>query len=301
MSERFRLPLLVPSLCWGVLLSPALLFVNVAVEANAWEAEVQSDDGNTGINDGSGRTRGEKSRDRHHVAGDQSEDTAAFWSEDRLRKAGFQPLFVGKDLKRWRLEKGHQGHWTIQNGVLHYDGKAEQRKSFDKSLWTQDSFGDLELYAEWRLSAEPSLKEHPIVLWNGDFLRDEDGNRITRPHLDAGDSGIYFRGHFPCQANIWSQDLGSGEINGYRTNRSLPVRLRQSCLPFEKADRPFGEWNAFWIRLKNSQMTVNLNGRLVLESGVLPDLPASGPIGLQHHGDPIEFRNIWVKELSVNE
>jgi hypothetical protein len=232
-------------------------------------------------------------------AAERSND--GFLSADTLRSEGFQPLFVGTDLDQWNLQPGHRGHWVAADGVIRYDGKAEQKKSFDKSLWTKDSFGELELYVEWCLSAEPKMKEHPIVLWNGDFLRDEAGARITRPHLDAGDSGIYFRGHFHCQANIWSQELGSGEINGYRTNQKLPVKLRQSCLPFEYADRPLGEWNAFRIRLKNDRMTVTLNGRIVLQSEALPELPATGPIGLQHHGDPIEFRNIWIKELSSDE
>lgn len=229
------------------------------------------------------------------------EHGSGFWNAEHLRGEGFEPLFVGTGLERWDVQPGHRGHWTIAEGVIHYDGKAEQKKSFDKSLWTKDSYGELELYVEWRLAAEPTIKEHPIVLWNGDFLRDKKGARITRPRQDAGDSGIYFRGHFPCQANIWSQELGSGEINGYRTNRSLPVKLRQSCLPFAKADRPFGEWNVFRIRLKDDRMSVNLNGTPVLQSEPLPDLPATGPIGLQHHGDPIEFRNIWIKELPSNE
>jgi hypothetical protein len=224
-----------------------------------------------------------------------------FLSADSLRSEGFKPLFVGETLDGWKVDPGHRGHWVVRDGVIHYDGKAEQKKSFDKSLWTKRSFGELELYVEWCLSAEPKTKEHPIVLWNGDFLRDDEGKRMTRPYLDAGDSGIYFRGHFPCQANIWSQALGSGEINGYRTNQNLPVKLRQSCLPFFNADRPLGEWNAFRIRLQDDRMTVNLNGRPVLQSEPLPDLPASGPIGLQHHGDPLEFRNIWIKELSADE
>ena len=218
-----------------------------------------------------------------------------FMNAADLEASGFQPLFVGSDLKQWNVQPGHEGHWVVRDGVIAYDGKSEQKRSFDKSLWTKESFGELEFYCEWRLSAEPKTKEHPIVLWNGDFLRDESGKRITRPHLDAGDSGIYFRGHFPCQANIWSQELGSGEINGYRTNKKLPVKLRQSCLPFKFADNPLGEWNAFRITLKESRMKVRLNGELVLESEELPELPPTGPIGLQHHGDPLEFRNIWVK------
>ena len=226
-----------------------------------------------------------------------AESNPGMMSTQQLQTAGFMPLFTGQDLGKWKVEPGHKGHWVVRSGVIHYDGKAEQKRSFDKSLWTKESFGELEFYCEWRLSAEPKMKEHPIVLWNGDFLRDESGKRITRPHLDAGDSGIYFRGHFPCQANIWSQALGSGEINGYRTNRKLPVRLRQSCLPFKFADKPLGQWNAFRITLKDDRMTVKLNGQLVLQSEPLPELPAKGPIGLQHHGDPLEFRNIWVRNV----
>ncbi|MFK8113156.1 MAG: DUF1080 domain-containing protein [Rubripirellula sp.] len=226
---------------------------------------------------------------------------AGFMTANVLQSEGFEPLFRGDSLDQWNVQPGHEGHWIIKDGVIHYDGKAEQKKSFDKSLWTKKAFGELELYVEWCLSAEPKTKEHPIVLWNGDFLRDDAGKRITRPRLDAGDSGIYFRGHFPCQANIWSQALGSGEINGYRTNQKLPVKLRQSCLPFAFADRPLGQWNSFRIRLQHDRMKVTLNGQVVLHSDPLPDLPATGPVGLQHHGDPLEFRNIWIKELSADE
>lgn len=227
-----------------------------------------------------------------------AEASDGFLNAEQLRSEGFTPLFRGDNLDRWNVQPGHVGHWTVApGGVLHYDGNATQKKSFDKSLWTKESYGELEFYVEWRLPPEPVMKPHPIVLWNGDFLRDESGKRITRPHLDAGDSGIYFRGHFPCQANIWSQELGSGEINGYRTNRNLPVKLRQSCLPFKYADHPLGQWNAFRIRLAGDRMTVHLNGQLVLQSDPLPDLPPTGPVGLQHHGDEIEFRNIWIKEL----
>ncbi|MCA9135358.1 MAG: DUF1080 domain-containing protein [Planctomycetales bacterium] len=229
---------------------------------------------------------------------DDTSTATEFMAAAELQRDGFAPLFVGQNLNQWDLQPGHVGHWiATDQGVLHYDGKATQKKNFDKSLWTKKSFGELEFYVEWRLPPEPVMKPHPIVLWNGDFLRDDQGNRITRPHLDAGDSGIYFRGHFPCQANIWSQELGSGEINGYRTDTKLPVKLRQSCLPFKYADKPLGQWNAFRIKLAQDRMTVWLNGQLVLESDKLPDLPASGPIGLQHHGDEVEFRNIWIKEL----
>lgn len=239
--------------------------------------------------------------ERKDPSGAAASETPASMTRAELREQGFRPLFAGKDLSHWDVQTGHQGHWrATDQGVIEYDGQAEQQSGRDKSLWTQESFGDVQLYVEWRFTSEPKMKPHPIVLWNGDFLRDERGRRITRPRPDAGDSGILFRGTTKCQANIWCQEMGSGEINGYRTDQSLPVLVRRSCIPFINADRPPGQWNAFLITLRD-RMCVRLNGQVVLRSEPLPGLPARGPIGLQHHGDPIEFRNIWVKELTGND
>ena len=163
--------------------------------------------------------------------------------------------------------------------------------------------GDFTLYVEWRLPREPAMKEQPIVLYNGDFLMEESDpkKRVTRLRPDAGDSGFYFRGSKKCQANIWSQELGSGEINGYRTDKSMPPEVRRGCIPIVNADRPFGEWNAFEITIVSNRMTVVLNSRKVIDAVPLPDLPAEGPIALQHHGDPVQFRELWVKELEAKK
>ncbi|MBC8868635.1 MAG: DUF1080 domain-containing protein [Planctomycetes bacterium] len=228
---------------------------------------------------------------------DDDSTVAGHRSSDDLKRQGFQPLFDGKSLNGWDVQAWHEGHWVARDGVIDYDGGVKRKRGQDPSLWTSGEFGDFVLYVEWRLSAEPEMKPQPIVLYNGDFLRDEDGNRITRPRLDAGDSGILMRGILKCQANIWSQELGSGEINGYRTDRSMPQEVRRACIPIRNADRPFGEWNAFEITLKGECMTVVVNGQQVISAARLPDLPAKGPIGLQHHGDSVQFRNLWIKEL----
>jgi hypothetical protein len=226
-------------------------------------------------------------------------DTAGVMSPDQLRAAGFQPLIENDSLDAWDMKPGHKGHWVAKDGVIDYDGKAGGKDFDHKSLWTKKSFGDIELYAEWRLPMKPIMKPHPIVLYNGDFLMKEDDptKRETRPHLDAGDTGILFRGTSKCQANIWSQDLGSGEINGYRTDKKMPQSTRRACIPMKDADHPFGEWNNFLVTIKGNRMTVDANGERVINEAELPDLPKSGPIGLQHHGDPAQFRQIWVKPL----
>ncbi len=222
-------------------------------------------------------------------------ESAHMLSDAYLKERGFQPLLNGDSLAGWDVKPWHVGHWTVQNGVINYDGRGEHKRFSENTLWTKRDFGDFELYVEWRLSAKPEMKPQPIVLYNGDFLRDNKGQRITRLRLDAGDSGILMRGILKCQANIWSQELGSGEVNGYRTDRKMSQEVRRACIPIRNADRPFGEWNYFLITLTGEQMTVVLNGQKVIDAVHLPDLPPKGPIGLQHHGDSVQFRRPFIR------
>ncbi len=214
--------------------------------------------------------------------------------------AGFVSLLDGVSFQGWKYLAGHRDHWTIHDGVIHYDGQAEGPRR-ERDLWSEAEFGDFELIVDWRLTAKPTIKPHPIVLPNGDFDRDAQGKRKTYPHLDAGDSGLYLRGSSKCQINIWSQELGSGEINGYRTDRQLPEEVRKACLPRKKADKPFGQWNRFAITMRGDRLTVALNGETVICGARLPGVAPTGPIALQHHGDPIEFRNLFIRKLEKTD
>jgi hypothetical protein len=208
---------------------------------------------------------------------------------------GMTSLFDGLTFNGWKFKDGFKGHWVAKDGIIVYDGKATGAGG--KDLWTEKEYGDFELIADWRLSMTPKMKGHPIVLPNGDFDLDENGKRKTTPKLDAGDTGIYLRGSTKAQLNIWSQDLGSGEINGYRTDKKQPADVRLACIPLKKADKKFGEWNRFFATVRGERVTVMLNGEKVIDNARLPGMPAKGPIGLQHHGDPGEFRNLYIKDL----
>ena len=224
-------------------------------------------------------------------------ENAGLMSPNQLRGAGYQPLVESNSMDAWELQPWHKGHWTIGDGVVKYDGKGESKNFQQNDLWTKKHYGNLEMYGEWRLPSTPAMKPHPIVLYNGDFLLDANHKRVTRPHLNAGDSGIMFRGTSKAQANIWSQELGSGEINGYRTDKAMPPAVRRADVPIKNADRPLGQWNAMHVTLQGNKMSVDNNGERVINEAELPGLPKTGPIGLQHHGDPVEFRQLWVKEL----
>ncbi len=130
------------------------------------------------------------------------------------------------------------------------------------SLRTAKDYGDFELYVDWKIGKK-------------------------------GDSGIYLRSN--PQVQIWDDPIGSGGLYNNQKNPSKPTKV---------VDKPVGEWNTFHIIIKGDKVTVDLNGERVVDNVTMENytdrskpLPATGTIELQHHGNPIEFRNIYVKEL----
>lgn len=202
-------------------------------------------------------------------------------------------LFNGEDLTHWKDDPGHKGHWTAKNGILSYDGKSEAK---EKDLWTEKEYGDFVLVADWRLPTKPEKKKRPVILPTGEYEM-EDGKPKEVEVMDAGDSGIYLRGSSKSQVNIWCWPIGSGEVYGYRTDKDMPAEVKAGVTPKVKADKAPGQWNRFIITMKGDRLTVDLNGKRVIENAKLPGVAKTGPIGLQHHGDAVEFANVFIRPL----
>jgi len=207
---------------------------------------------------------------------------------------GFRSLYTGLDLRGWKQEPGHKGHWQAKDWILDYDGKSE---AGDKNLWTQEEFANFTLIVDWRLPAEPKIDNVPVVLPDGSEATDSQGKPLTVAVPDAGDSGIYLRGDSKSQINIWNWPVGSGEIWGYRTDKNMPAEVRKAATPILNADNPPGQWNRFEITVVGERVTVKVNGKTVIRQAELPGLPKRGAIALQHHGDLVQFANIFIKEL----
>jgi hypothetical protein len=207
---------------------------------------------------------------------------------------GLRPMYSGLDLRGWKMDPGHAGHWQARDYMLVYDGKSEAR---DKNLWTEKEYGDFLMVVDWRLPGKTRPVARPVVLPNGDDAKNPDGTRKNLVIPYAGDSGILPRGSAKAQVNITCNNIGSGELYGYRTDRKLPPDVRVAAIPRLKADTPPGQWNRFVITMKGDRLTVLLNGQKVIDNAQLPGIPPRGPIGLQHHGDPVEFANLFIKEL----
>ncbi len=205
-------------------------------------------------------------------------------NEEGVKAAGFTKIFDGKTLNGWKTAPDTT-NWTAALGILSHNGKP----GTIKDLWSEKSYGDLTLVFDWRWSGRGPTKSQPVV--------QPDGTENGRSEIEELDSGVYLRGSSKSQVNLWNWTVGSGEVYGYRTDGKMPPDVKAGVTPKVKADKPLGEWNRTQITLKGDLLTVTLNGQIVIENAKLPDVPASGPIGFQHHGSAIQFANVWIKEL----
>jgi len=217
--------------------------------------------------------------------------TPAISAEQSARSdEGFTPLYNGVDFTGWKFTPAHEGHFKASDWKIAFDGEGED-------LWSERSFKDFILICDWRWTAKPVTNNLPIILASGEYELNPDGTQAKRPTPESGDSGIYLRGSSKSQVNMWCWPIGSGEVYGYRTDAAMTPQVRAGVTPKANADAPIGEWNRFIITMKGDALTVVLNGTTVLEQARLPGVAESGPIALQMHHSPIEFANIYIKEL----
>jgi len=200
-----------------------------------------------------------------------------------VRAQGFKPLFDGKSLAGWKHDEGID-NWHVKSGILKHTGKGGPTPH----LWSEGEYGDFTLVFDWRWSGRGEMKTQHHIL--------PDGSRGEPAEVEELDSGVFLRGEVKSQVNLWNWPVGSGEVWGYRTDPSTPADVRAAVTPKEKADRPIGEWNRMMITMKGEILNVDLNGRHVIRDARLPGVPARGAVGLQHHGQAIDFANIWIKE-----
>jgi hypothetical protein len=219
---------------------------------------------------------------------------------------GYVSLFNGKDFTGWKVPEGDNGHWKVLDGVIDYDARSEA--AGDKHLWTDREYTDYSLIVDWRIKETPFLNPRAMqILPDGSEAKGPDGKPLQIPTPDS-DSGILLAGSMKHQVNIWCWSVGSGEMYGVRRDMANPPEVRAGATPVVKADNPVGKWNRYEITVSKGKVTVVLNGQTVLPGVTIPDLPAHGPIGLQHHGamkdgvwtsppSLVQFRNVFIKEL----
>lgn len=193
-------------------------------------------------------------------------------------------LFDGKTLDQWEAGGGKPAEWLVENGY------AEVRKH---DIRTKAAFGDYQLHLEFATPANVDPKETGQARGNsGVFLAD----RYEVQVLDSYDNATYFDGQ--C-GSIYKQ---------------MP--------PMVNACKKPGEWQTYDILFESPRfkddgsverpgyVTLLHNGVVVLnhfelQGNTYYDQPPAYkkhpprmPIHLQNHGNPVRYRNIWLREMT---
>lgn len=192
-------------------------------------------------------------------------------------------VLLGKNSHAFEAVKGGDMPWSFEDGILTVKAKTG-------AISSEQSFGDMQLHLEWRSPAKIEGKTSQQV----------------------GNSGVFLQSRYEVQI------LDSYENRTYSNGQAASI-YKQS-IPLVNASKPPLEWQSYDIIYKAPMF--DKNGSLlspayvtILHNGVLvqnhvelkgatefigpPSYIAHGPlpIMLQDHGNPIKFRNIWVREL----
>jgi hypothetical protein len=192
-------------------------------------------------------------------------------------------LFDGKDLSHWLQEDGSAAKWKVENGYMEVLAKSGGIRS-------KQPFGDCQLHVEF---AEP-------VPAHGESQ-------------ERGNSGVFLMGLYEVQV------LDSYENKTYADGQAAAMYGQYP--PLVNASLPPGLWQTYNIvfhgprfdksgkLLRPARITVFHNGVLVQDNVELTGPTAHGqrppykqtpeqlPLGLQDHGMPVRYRNIWIREL----
>ncbi len=191
-----------------------------------------------------------------------------------LNPSGWQDLFAG-DLSDAIMFVPNT--WSFPDGELTRLGGSY--------IYTQKQYGDFILDLEYKLSPNAN---------SGVFIRIGDLKNVV-------DTGIEVQIHE-------TTDGGKHGQNG-----AIYDCLSPKSMPGKKA----GEWNHYTITCKANKIYVVLNGVQIIDmdlnqwteahknpdgttnkfNAAYKDMPRSGHIGLQDHGQPIWFRNLKIKSL----
>ncbi|MGD8279052.1 MAG: DUF1080 domain-containing protein [Gemmatimonadota bacterium] len=192
-------------------------------------------------------------------------------------------LFDGTDLSGWSTTDGGDAGWKVEDGVMTVVAGSGD-------IQTRESFGSVQLHIEWRTPAQ-----------------------VSGEGQGRGNSGVYLMAKYELQV------LDSWDNRTYSNGQAGSIYKQYA--PLVNASRPPGQWQTYDVifdaprfaadgaLLRPAFMTVLQNGVLVQDHAELrgptlyigsPEWEAHQPelpILLQDHGNPVSYRNIWVRRL----
>ncbi|TRX52452.1 DUF1080 domain-containing protein [Fulvivirga sp. M361] len=191
-------------------------------------------------------------------------------------------LFDGNSLEQWVHDDGSPVKWELKDGAVTVKAKTGQIK-------TIQTFEDVQLHIEWRTP-----------------------ENVESDGQGRGNSGIFLQERYEVQV------LDNFENKTYANGQAGSIYKQHA--PLVNACKEPGEWQTYDIIYKapdfNDRGNLRTPARItVLHNGVLiqNNVEIRGPsvyrglpqyqshkaasITLQDHGNPVSYRNIWVRQL----
>jgi hypothetical protein len=193
-------------------------------------------------------------------------------------------LFDGSDLSPWVAMNGKPTKWIVRNGAM----ECVPGSGYIRTL---QAFGDCQLHLEFATPAQ-----------------------VSGSSQGRGNSGLFFGG-----SRYEIQVLDSYQNKTYADGSCASIYNQYP--PLVNASRPPGEWQTYdviWttprfdrdgtllsppvVTLFHNGVLVHHNAELIGGTGWLTrDIfdahSEKQPIALQDHGNPVRYRNIWIREL----
>jgi hypothetical protein len=191
-------------------------------------------------------------------------------------------LFGGKDISAWKGKGDKEARWDVADGALITNRTG--------NIFTKQEFGDVQLHVEWASPTE-----------------------IKGKGQGRGNSGIYLQGRYEIQVLDSYKKTNLTYTNGQAG--ALYGKFPPLVNPCKKA----GEWQIYDIifdapkpapdgkEVIPGSITVLYNGVLVQHhvpvkgsttAAAFKGVAAKGPLMLQDHGNPVRYRNIWIRPLN---
>lgn len=244
-----------------------------------------------------------KKEDQKEEATEVTEEQREMVSDNELTEAeieeGWKLLFDGESTEGWRgynKDSFPEEGWGVEDGTLKLAGSGAGEAGGAGDIIYDEKFKDFELQLEWRVS-------------------------------EGGNSGIFYLAQEVEDQPIWKS---APEMQILDNEKHPDAKLgkdgnRQSgslydLIPADPQNaNPAGEWNSVSIMVYRGTVVHKMNGENVVEYHLWTDdwkemvenskfkgmedfihaggEDRSGYIGLQDHGDEVQFRNIKIKEL----
>lgn len=187
-------------------------------------------------------------------------------------------LFDGKSTEGWTKTNGKPVEWKI------VDGAMEGFKGHGDIITKQKFDGQFKLHVEFRIPYEPDLKQGQ----------------------GRGNSGVYVQGRYEVQVL---------DSYGIESKNNDCAAIYEVAAPLKNVCKAPTVWQSYDIeftapkfengkKVEPVHMTVYHNGVKVHDdlkvkvdntrAGMGGDPATPGPILLQDHGHPVQYRNIWL-------